>query len=522
MDLQARPPGGVATNNVQTPARQPHGGSHAARTHERRAVLARAQAGHPEGADDGASLGAPEPSAVEPAERSRSPMPGVAVIGASFAGSFAAAAAASAGSEVTLIERDVLGDTPQPRRGVPQGRQPHVLLHRGVLAMQHLLPGLADDLLTAGAQRLDTGALPWLGRYGWMPVHGSYDVYSLSRPVLELVVRRRVLSLPGVTLREGVRVDRLSRHGRDWEVHLVDGSRIRVDTVIDASGRGSRLPHWLADLGYPAPAAQLVEAQLGYASRRFRNRGTLTMPTGVVMLPTPDRPRGAMALPIEQDRWLVLETGYGDQRPGRDPDSFEHFLTTMPDPALSRLVGGLEPDGDVAVHRQTGNQRRAYGKRGAWPRGLLVVGDSLCAFNPIYGQGISVAACQAQVLQNAVNNLTCARSTRRWQARIAAITDFPWAVSTSEDLRFPSADGRQNLSQRMMARWTARMSRLAVGGNEACLRAFADAYHLMGSPSRMFAPRVAAPVLRSMVAGFPAPAPRPAVLHELAQDLATT
>jgi len=125
----------------------------------------------------------------------------VVVIGASFAGLFAAAAVAAAGGEVTLIERDVLADTAEPRPGVPQGRQPHVLLQRGMLAMQRLLPGLADDLLAAGAHRLDTGHLPWLSPYGWMPAtDASYELYSLSRPLLELLVRRRVLSLPGVAL----------------------------------------------------------------------------------------------------------------------------------------------------------------------------------------------------------------------------------------------------------------------------------------------------------------------------------
>jgi 2-polyprenyl-6-methoxyphenol hydroxylase-like FAD-dependent oxidoreductase len=440
----------------------------------------------------------------------------VAVIGASFAGCLAAAAAAAAGCQVIMIERDVLDDDVEPRRGVPQGCQPHVLLHRGMLAMGHLLPGLIEDLQVAGAQRLDTGHLPWLSPYGWMPASDlSYDVYSLSRPLLELLVRRRVLALPGVTLRQGLRVAGLGRSGGAWEVALADETRISADAVVDASGRGSRLPHWLSELGYPSPDTELVEAHLGYASRRFRHRGTAPLRTGVVVLATPERPRGGLALPIEDDRWLILENGYGDERPGRDPTGFDHFLTTLPDPALSQLVDRLEPDGDVAVHRQTGNQRRRYGKRGAWPQGLLVVGDALCAFNPIYGQGISVAARQAEVLEKAVTHLSSAQSTRRWQPQITKVTNFPWAVSTSEDLRYPSATGRQNLTQRLMGRWTTRMSRLAVGGNEACLGAFADAYHLIASPMRMFSPRVAVAVLTSLVRGFPSPASRPSVLDGL-------
>ena len=443
----------------------------------------------------------------------------VAVLGASFAGCFAAAAVVAAGGQVILIERDLLDDRAQPRRGVPQGRQPHVLLHRGMLAMRHLLPGLAEDLAAAGAHRLDTGHLPWLSPYGWMPMTDlSYDVYSLSRPLLELLVRRRVLALAGVSLRQGVRATGLARTESGWEVRLVDGEAVGADVVIDASGRGSRMSHWLNDLGYPTPETELVEAQLGYASRRYRQRGAAPLDTGVVVLATPERPRGGLALPVEDGGWLILESGYGDERPGRDQTGFDQFLTTLPDPALSQLVAHLDADGEVVVHRQTGNQRRPYGLGGAWPRGLLVVGDALCAFNPIYGQGISVAACQAELLTKAVTHLSSARETRRWQARITKVTDFPWAVSTSEDLRYPSANGRQTLVQRLTGRWTARMSRLAVGGNEACVRAFADAYHLMGSPARMFGPRVAGPVLASMVRGFPAPVPRPTVLDALISE----
>jgi hypothetical protein len=284
--------------------------------------------------------------------------------------------------------------------------------------------------------------------------------------------------------------------------------------VIDASGRGSRLPHWLVDLGYPSPDTELIDAHLGYASRPYRQRPDSVLPPGVVVLAAPERPRGGMALPVEGDRWLILENGYGEDRPGRDPAEFRSFLATLPDPALVQLADRMEPDGDVAVHRQTGNQRRGYGRRGRWPQGLLVIGDALCAFNPIYGQGITVAACQAEVLQQAITLLSTARSTRRWQARLAKVTDFPWSVATGEDVRYASAGRRQTILQRLTGRWTARMSRLAVGGDEPCLRAFGEAYHLMGSPALIFGPAVVASVLRSLVKGYPDPAPRPPVLGE--------
>ena len=136
----------------------------------------------------------------------------VAVIGASLTGLFAAAAAAEAGHRVTLLERDLLADAPVGRQGVPQGEQPHIFLLRGLLAADQLLPGLRAELALQGAVPFDTGRLAWLGEQGWAPVRSSgFEVISLTRPLFEQVVRRRVLALDGVLLRDDCRVRELSR-----------------------------------------------------------------------------------------------------------------------------------------------------------------------------------------------------------------------------------------------------------------------------------------------------------------------
>src|SRR5205823_12532798 len=129
-----------------------------------------------------------------------------------LAGLFAAAASASAGAHTTIIERDVLPTEPSSRKGVPQDRQPHVLLHRGLLAAEELLPGLRDDLIRHGAVRFDSGAMPWLGEYGWLPTWiPSYELISATRPLLEHIVRQRIRALPNVVIHEGVKVSQLRR-----------------------------------------------------------------------------------------------------------------------------------------------------------------------------------------------------------------------------------------------------------------------------------------------------------------------
>ena len=138
----------------------------------------------------------------------------VVVIGASFAGLFAAAAAAANGADTVILERDQLPETPEPRKGVPQGRQPHVLLHRGLLAAEELLPGLREDLIASGGALFDSGAMPWLGEYGWLPTSWpGPELVSVTRPLLEHLVRQRLISQSSVQLHEGARVSGLRRSG---------------------------------------------------------------------------------------------------------------------------------------------------------------------------------------------------------------------------------------------------------------------------------------------------------------------
>jgi len=423
---------------------------------------------------------------------------------------------ARAGVEVTLLERDQLPDQAEPRPGVPQGVQPHVVLHRGLMAMAELLPGVEQTVLDAGGLLLDTGKVAWLGLHGWLRTDvSSYEILSVSRPVLELLVRRRTLEFPGVTLRDRFRVTELTETADGWRVHGSTGDSVDGEVLIDASGRSSRLSHWLTDLGYPVPEPESVDAKLGYASRRYQGPDVPPLEAGLVILATPESPVGSTILPIENRQWLALAAGYGDRRPSRDTSEFTDFLASVRDPAAAALVSRLEPLSDVAVYRQTGNRRIPYARTARWPRGLLVTGDALCAFNPIYGQGISVAAMQAQLLGQAIGQVRDIPSTRRLQRRLASATDLPWSVATSEDLRQPTASRGPTVRQRLLTRWTGRMDRLAVAGDPACADAFTEVYHLVGAPSLLFSPPVVAAVLRSFVRGIPPASPRPAMLDRL-------
>jgi 2-polyprenyl-6-methoxyphenol hydroxylase-like FAD-dependent oxidoreductase len=440
----------------------------------------------------------------------------VVIVGASMAGLFAAAAAAGRGNSVIVLERDVLPDTPQPRAGVPQGEQPHVFLFRGLLALEDLLPGSRQEFLDHGAVPFDTGELPWLAEQGWLPVgQRAFEVLSMTRPLFEYTVRRRVKMLPEVQIRESCKVVNLRRCNRRWEVCLADGSVVLADLVVDASGRSSRLPTWLANTDVGAARLSEVDANVGYATRMYAAVPTELTAVGIVIQQTPATLVGGMALPVEGGHWLVSAVGCGEHRPPRNAAGFESFLERLRDPALAQLVRHAEPVSEVAVHRQTGNRRHHYEQVSGWPDGLLVIGDALCAFNPIYGQGITVAACEALLLRQALAAGLAPGYAGRLLRKFAAVVSLPWAIATSEDLRYPTSTGHQAFPQALLGRWARNLGCLAVHGNRRAQAVLSRVYHLMGSPALFLHPALIAAALQARLSGYGHPAPRPASLAAL-------
>jgi 2-polyprenyl-6-methoxyphenol hydroxylase-like FAD-dependent oxidoreductase len=450
------------------------------------------------------------------------PGPTAAIIGASLAGLFAAAATSAAGYQVTLLDRDDLDEHTLAHAGVPQGRQPHVYLLRGLQAAEDLLPGLHGDLLTAGAVEMDTTRLAVLSEQGWVPVHSSDLVgLSMSRPLFERVVRRRVLGLPAVRMSAGRSVNGLRRpNGPDGSWHVLTAAgQIAADLVVDASGRGSRLPTWLASLGVEAPSTEEVDARIGYSVREYSDGPDLDGLVGILIGTTPETGRGGLALPIEDGRWMVLASGAGDRRPPRDVDGYLAALRAQRDPALADFADRATPVGDVLIYRRNGNRRHRYENCRDWPAGLLAVGDSLVTFNPIYGQGITVAALDALVLRAALLRSAAPldrRRTRRLMRRLARVAALPWAIAVGADLRQPTSSGRQNPAQRMTSAWVRELTRQAAHGNGRAHLAVQRLTHLIGSPAGLVHPALLAEAVRSRL-GLRRPAvPRPAGLDLLA------
>jgi 2-polyprenyl-6-methoxyphenol hydroxylase-like FAD-dependent oxidoreductase len=428
------------------------------------------------------------------------------VLGASMAGLTAARVLADAYDQVTVLERDALPAVAVHRKGVPQSHHAHALLAGGRVALEELFCGLTDELVANGA--LSGGpAEVRLYNDGLRLCLGPDDRQSifLSRPLLEGCVRERVQALPNVRV-----VDRCDAAGlvgtpdgrgvRGVRVlRRADGSAEQVldaDLVVDATGRGSRSPLWLEELGYPRPAQDEVRSGLAYASRIYRrHRGHLDGGLAVVVAATVDRPRGGALLAMEDDRWIVTLNGYLGQRPPADPDEFVAFAAGLPAPDIFEVISDAEPLGEVLAARYPVSVRRRYERLGRFPDGYLVVGDAVCAFNPVYGQGMSVAALEALALRECLDADPTAGLAGRFFAAVARIVDIPWGIAVGSDLRFPGIEGARTAKVRLVNAYLARFH-VAAATDPVLGGAFARVVNLMDRPEGLLSPTIALRVLR--------------------------
>lgn len=441
----------------------------------------------------------------------------VVVIGAGMAGLLAAAALARDGRTVTVLDRDDLPADPAPRPGVPQSRQPHLLLRRGLTAVEALLPGFGADLRAAGAVPVDTGDLAWCSPQGWSPPGRQVDILLATRPLLEHRLRTRVQGLTGVRVVGGARVAGLVRGGAGGARWWVDGGDDgwAADVVVDASGRSSRLPTWLDALGLPPTEVEEVDAQVGYATVRVRLPVEAVGSKGVVVLQERGR-GGGLALPAEDGWWTVSGIGAGAHRPPRDLPGLRDFLSDLPDDSLARIAAAGPVDGDVATHRQCGNRRHRYDRVDPWPDGLVVVGDALCAFDPVYGQGITVAALEAQELRSADARgaLTAPGGAADVVRACVRIGEVPWQMATGEDRKLAGLPAPRSPGAVVGGWWIGELGRLSTHGDVVAQAALSRVYQLLAPPQSVFHPRLVARWLRARVRGYGPPVPRPPVLPD--------
>lgn len=423
------------------------------------------------------------------------------VLGASMSGLLAARALSEVFERVTVVERDRLPQHAEHRKGVPQSQHAHGLLSSGLNALEQLFPGLGASLVDRGASPGDALGSSWWCIGGRPLARGDSGLLnnSCSRPLLEASVRQRVRALQNVTVVDGC--DVLGLLGDAQRVSGVrvlrraDGSseeRLLADLVVDCSGRGSRLPTWLEAFGLPAPEEERVRVDITYVSFLVRRRAADLAGARVAVIgAAPPNPRCGVALAIEGDRYIVTLVGYFGEHPGTDEASQRAFAAQLPAPWLHELLADAERESAGVVARFPGSQRRRYERLARFPSGLLVHGDAMCAFNPIYGQGMSVAALEAKLLQQAVREDW---SSRRYFEAASRLIDVPWTIAVGNDLRFPQLAAAQPASARLVGAYMRRL--VSAASNDASVAtSFLKATQLETPLSSLFSPPLVARVL---------------------------
>ena len=422
------------------------------------------------------------------------------VIGASMGGLLAARALSDHFAEVLLLERDELPEHAEHRRGVPQGRHTHVILASGYRVLETLFPGISRELLDAGGVGGDAAHdVSWfvegerLSRF----VSGLQGL-GMSRELLESAVRRRVRELPTVRIRANASVDGLIVSGATRRVAGVTlgTETLDADLVVDAGGRGSRSPRWLAALGYAKPPTESVGIELRYTTRRFRRRPhDLGGYNAVVVPPTPSGKRGGVIVALEGAQWTVTLMTHFSDFPPSDLAGFVEFTRTLPAAEIHDVVCGAEPIGQPHTIRVPASVRHRYDRLKRFPAGYLVFGDAISSFNPIYGQGMSVAALEAielaAVLRRHPNDLA-----RRFFRRSAKIVDAAWAISAGNDVRMPEATGRRNVLVTFTNWYVAQLLR-AGQRDPRVARAFLHVSNLLASPPSLLRPSLLYSVART-------------------------
>lgn len=434
------------------------------------------------------------------------------VIGGSMAGLLAARVLLDHFTEVILIERDKGTDPLKARPGVPQSQHVHVLLTQGQRLLEQLFPGLATELSAAGAPTIDWTA-DWLmlGRWKWLPrCPSGLTGRVCSRSLLEWAIRQRLLASQNLTWLSGCQVEGLLHsnetdrvtgvklHWRDYAE--AENHSLSAALVVDASWRNSPLPLWVDQLGYQPPPETTTNAFLGYASRWYQRPKNLEADWHGITISALEgiNSRGGVLYPIEQDRWIVTLGGVGRDYPPTDDVGFIAFAQSLRLPILYDLLKEAQPLSPIYSYRRTENRWRHYEHLRRFPQGIVAVGDAVCVFNPVYGQGMTTAAlgaitldrCLKQEHSNRLNGFPL-----RFHKQLAHILHMPWLMATGEDARWSSTEGaKPGWSDRLVQKYVDRLS-LLMQDSPTLLTAFAQVVHMVKPPTSLFEPSILLRVL---------------------------
>lgn len=440
------------------------------------------------------------------------------VIGAGIGGLAAAGAVAEFFDEVVILERDRLRSDATPRSGVPQGRHLHGLLGGGLEALCALFPDFAAKLAKAGAVpiRMSTDFCAEIGARQRKRQDLGWQAFMQSRPLLEFVMLQALTACPNISVFCGHRVlgfaatpDGAQVTGVRHAVSDNGAETLAADLVIDASGRGAPTLSLLQALNRPAPKEIEISADLSYATAVFSipEDAPKDWLAAVTRADSPQSGRAGVVNAIEHGLWIVTLCGRGDEQPPADPAGFMDYARGLPTQTIYNAIKGAKLVDGISRFGISGSTRR-YFDLATLPDRLVVLGDALCRFNPIYGQGMSVAACEALRLRQLLvahrgKRVPLDGVGRQFQVEAQRIIDGPWQMSAVPDLAHPATRGERPDDFAQTLAYSAALQRLVLT-DPAIDRIVAEVWHLMRPASALQDPTLVQRVQAEMAAAVAA------------------
>ena len=428
------------------------------------------------------------------------------VIGGGIAGLLAARVLFTHFKQVMILEKDVYSNKPGPRNGIPQSSHIHILLMRGKQILTELFPKLEANLIAKGAHKIDLLAdvKYHLATGVAMRFKSGMDTIACTRPLLEYEIRNELLAQSrNIKIIDNFRVVSLIKNSGGNKIVGVKAISNNAaqdfygELIVDASGRKSETIQWLEKIGFGRPKEIRINSFIGYATRKYKFPENLDLDWKSFIVPTnpPTNPRMAVIYPVEDNDIMVGLLGIGKTYPPTDAEGFLEFAKQIGIDEVKKTIENSEPVSSIFGYREAGSRKYLFEKMKAWPENFITLGDSVCAFNPIYGQGISVAAMCAKTLGECLKSDGKIKTlekgfAKRFQKRIAKVSSFPWLLGTSEDLRWPTTEGpRPNLVTKLMQKYVNEV--MLLGPQSAiATRSFFTVLHMLKSPLVLFHPRV--------------------------------
>ena len=420
------------------------------------------------------------------------------VIGGSIAGLLASRVLSDHFEEVILIEKDNYIENGKVRNGTPQANHIHILLVKGRKILEDFFPELDKDLVKNGANKIDfLNDTRYRLPSGWAPKFDSGIItFTCTRTLLENTIRQQIQKNSKIKIEKNMYITSLVlKKPNKISLKTKEGKEIQGDLIVDCTGRNTKTPSWLEDIGFPKPRETKIDSFVGYATRRYiptKNDNNRKWKMLAILNKPITNPRTGVIYPIEDGKWLVGLYGIGkNHHPPTDEKGFLEFTKHLESRELYDALKDATPDSEIHGYQVQGSRKYHYEEISSWPDNFIVLGDAVSVFNPFYGQGITSAALGAKAIDDMLKNRKMKKGfALKFQKRLAKAVSIPWILGTSEDLRWPTTLGKKpDMITRLVQNHAQKVLLLAPKSTLAT-KSFLQMMHMIKSPAIIFHPLI--------------------------------